>query len=364
MGVVIAVLVAGGVYAIYRAEMIRDAEVLATSLSQALIGQERDVLLKRPQPGTATIGLADEHFEAFDRRLRRTLQPFGIYKIKLYDAEARIVYSTDVGLIGRSDPDNATLRSVLASGHTVSLIKRKGQVQDLGGGVRFDIDVVETYVAVRNDSRVIGSFELYLDLGRHSADLGRKLIESLGVVYLVIAAALAVLYACVRHGAVRYAAALTELARRESVDPLTGALHHRVAIDKATAMAADGPLCLGLIEIDQFAALVDAGSPAILDDVLFSVSEAIRGQLGADDLLGRHRGGTFVGVFGGAELTDAVLFGERIRRAVAGLGHPLTVSIGIAQCASDTDVPAAIQRAEEALRRARTDGRDCVRVAA
>ncbi|WP_431856908.1 diguanylate cyclase domain-containing protein [Azospirillum sp.] len=374
--VVISVLFGVGVSVIYRAEMIRDAEVLADSVAEALLAQERDLLLAPAEPGVVAVRLAEEHFAAFDRRMRRYLQPFGIYKIKVYDADARIVYSTDVPLIGRADPDNPLLRQVLASGATLSEIKRRGQVADLGGGVRFDVDVVETYLPIRHDSRVIGSFEVYLDLGRQYEQLDRSVAVSVVAGVLVVLVAFAVLFAFARHGAARYALVLSEFAHRDATDPLTGALNHHVLLEKTEALrqrlgdgeGQRGAICLALIEVDQFPALVDAAAPVTVDAALRGVSSAIHEQMRDDELLGRHRGGTFLAVLARPDLSDAVLFGERIRRAVSGTATPgggrsVTASVGITRCLPADDVATAVRRAEDALRRAKSDGRDCVRAA-
>ncbi|WP_448191348.1 diguanylate cyclase domain-containing protein [Azospirillum sp. sgz301742] len=365
--VTISLLMGAGVYAIYRSEMIRDAEVLASSVGEALLAQERDLLLLPAQPGVVAVRLPEEQFTAFDHRMRRYLQPFGIYKIKIYNADTRIVYSTDMPLIDRTDTENPVLREVLATGSTLSSIKRRGQVADLGGGVRFGVDVVETYLPIRHEARIIGSFEVYLDLGRQYEHLGRSVVSSLAVAVLLIVTAFAMLYTFARGAAARYAAALTELQRRDATDALTGALNHHALLEKAEELRQAGATCLALIEVDQFPSLVDTGAPVMVDEALRVVSTAIREQMGDEELLGRHRGGTFLAVLSRSDLSAAVLFGERIRRAVsaatapAGGGRPVTASIGITRCLPDDDINVAIRRAEDALRRAKSDGRDCVR---
>lgn len=373
--VAISVLFGSGVYVIYRSEMIRDAEVLATSVGEALLAQERELLLAPAEPGVVAVRLAEEHFAAFDRRMRRYLQPFGIYKIKIYDADTRIVYSTDVPLIGQTDPANPLLHQVLASGRTLSEIKRKGQVADLGGGVRFDVDVVETYVPIRHEARVIGSFEVYLDLGRQYEQLGRSVALSVATGVLVVFLAFVVLYAFARFGVARYAMVLEEFVHRDATDHLTGALNHNVLLEKAEDLrrrlgddeGQRGAVSLALIEVDQFPSLVDAAAPVTVDEALRVVSNAIHEQMRDEELLGRHRGGTFLAVLSRSDLSDAVLFGERIRRAVAaaatpaGGGRAVTASIGITRCLPADDIATAIRRAEDALRRAKSDGRDCVR---
>lgn len=373
----IAVLVGGGMYLVYRLEMLRDAEVMATTVGEALLAQERELLLAPSKPGAMAVQLAEEHFTAFDRRIRRYLQPFGIYKIKIFDAEARIAYSTDLSLIGRAESDNPMLREVLARGRTMSAIIRRAQVPDLGGGVRFDVDVVETYLPIVANGRVVGSFEVYLDIGRHYEQLRRSVATSIGVVGLVIACAFVVLYAFARKGAARYARALAEIGRRDDVDSLTGALNHKVLIARAEELrkrraetgASWEAVSLVLVEMDQFLGLVDSGAPVMVDDMVRAVASGIRSVLGDEDLLGRYRGGTFLAVVGRSDLSDAVLFAERIRRTIAAraadaeFGRPVTASIGVTRCDPAEALAVAIRRAEDALQRAKADGRDCVRAA-
>ncbi|HYH22178.1 MAG TPA: GGDEF domain-containing protein [Azospirillum sp.] len=371
---VVTALIGLGIHHVYRGEMIRDAEVTATSVAEAILEQERDVLLKRAPGGAVSVALAIENAAAFDQRMRRLLHPFGIYKIKIYDMDARILYSTDATLIGRVDAGNAKLGEVLSAGRINSAVDKKGQIADLGGGVRFDADVVETYLPIQVAGRTIGSFEVYLDISRTYDQIGRVFALSIMIVGLVLTAAFSALYWPMRSGAARLDAIMEELHLLAATDPLTGILNRRSVIAQAQSAQAQSKACAGgavvMIDIDHFKAVNDRLGHPSGDEVLRKVSAVLRSRLRQGDLIGRYGGEEFLVVLPGARLTEAAMVAERLRRAVAatdfglaGLDRPVTVSVGISPWnRMAEDVLTAIGRADRGLYRAKADGRDCVRV--
>lgn len=84
------------------------------------------------------------------------------------------------------------------------------------------------------------------------------------------------------------------------------------------------------------------------------------------DLLGRTGGEEFLALLPETGLEEASRLAERIRarvgqRALPGLSHPVTISIGCAcQRDDDQDLAALIRRADEALYRAKGAGRNRV----
>ena len=125
------------------------------------------------------------------------------------------------------------------------------------------------------------------------------------------------------------------------------------------------------VDIDHFKSINDTHGHAAGDTVLKQVSDVLRRELQATDLLGRYGGEEFVIVLPGRNGDDARQLGERIRAAielvrldVEGKAIRLTVSVGVAtRLPMETEPAAAVARADQALYAAKRGGRNRVNVA-
>jgi diguanylate cyclase (GGDEF)-like protein len=156
-----------------------------------------------------------------------------------------------------------------------------------------------------------------------------------------------------------------------ATDPLTG-LPNRRYFDEFAALlgggrrAGDG-LAVLMIDIDKFKGLNDTFGHPAGDQVLRSVAEAISGAVRDQDVPARIGGEEFAVLLRNPGPKDAVEVGERVRQAVRALdlgrlGIPgVSVSVGVAN-ASDPDegIDAVVDRADQALLRAKRGGRDRV----
>ena len=111
-----------------------------------------------PQPGT-------QEREAIRSELRGVLPPLQVFKIKVYDTSAKVIYSTDSTIAyGQPDPDNKKLQHALL-GTITSELESDESVWDLDSEVQREGAIVETYVPVKDSSgRVIGVMEIYQDV--------------------------------------------------------------------------------------------------------------------------------------------------------------------------------------------------------
>lgn len=133
-----------------------------------------------------------------DRRMRVLITQFHIVKIKIYNTEPRVIYSTDQTIIGRLDPNNVSLSKALA-GTPVSKYERKDEVWDLDDEERINVEIVETYVPIRNtDGKVIGSFEIYKDITGDLAMVDRIWIRSWGTLAVTVLGVFAALMFVIR----------------------------------------------------------------------------------------------------------------------------------------------------------------------
>jgi two-component system cell cycle response regulator len=161
-------------------------------------------------------------------------------------------------------------------------------------------------------------------------------------------------------------------------DPLTGLPNRRVlevTLERELARAArsGGPVLLAVADIDRFKAVNDAFGHEVGDEVLAAVAKTLAATFRASDLVARFGGEEFVILAPDCPPEQATAVLEGARRAVEGLqiaalppGARVSISIG-----ADTAVgaaclgaaPALFRRADEALYRAKAEGRNQVRVA-
>jgi len=128
------------------------------------------------------------------------------------------------------------------------------------------------------------------------------------------------------------------------------------------------PLSLVLIDIDHFKKVNDTFGHAFGDVVLKSVARDMRESLRTYDLLGRIGGEEFLIASPGSTLDDAAVLAERIRNriretTISNESHSVsvTVSIGVASMnGQDSKADSVLARADDALYRAKQEGRDRV----
>jgi diguanylate cyclase (GGDEF)-like protein len=129
--------------------------------------------------------------------------------------------------------------------------------------------------------------------------------------------------------------------------------------------------CLLFMDIDHFKRINDTYGHAAGDLVLQRFSTLVGGQIREIDLLGRLGGEEFAVLLPDTRLEGATLVAERIREQCAQLAVEteagvvrLTTSIGVAQAqASDQQIENILNRADSALYRAKTGGRNRVELA-
>jgi diguanylate cyclase (GGDEF)-like protein len=159
-------------------------------------------------------------------------------------------------------------------------------------------------------------------------------------------------------------------------DDLTGLPNRRSILEFARMQfrgrrAADSGLVLALIDIDHFKSINDQLGHSVGDDVLREFGAVGLQALRAEDRLGRFGGEEFVLVMPGVDVALVPTVFDRLRAAVNASrakgypeGRPLTFSMGAtAARPGDPDLDAIIKRADEALYRAKNNGRDRFEIA-
>lgn len=167
----------------------------------------------------------------------------------------------------------------------------------------------------------------------------------------------------------RAAADLYQLA---TTDPLTGLFNRRAFRELAErefarARRSQSPHAVLMMDLYLFKRVNDEYGHQAGDRVLVDFAAIVRRCIRIEDLAGRYGGEEFCVVLPGVTMEKAIVVAERIRGAVSqsplgDLPRAITISIGIAACSgtAGVSVEAAIGRADEALYRAKREGRDRV----
>lgn len=159
-------------------------------------------------------------------------------------------------------------------------------------------------------------------------------------------------------------------------DELTGLFNRRYFFPQAEAALANAvryrqPYCILLMDLDHFKKINDEYGHLTGDEVLQTVSSTLGQQVREGDIIARYGGEEFVMVLPNTSFDNGVAFGERIRKAVAGLTWAsmntnicISISIGLSCLDPDFDykrpisITQLIKIADTALYQAKNKGRN------
>jgi diguanylate cyclase len=165
--------------------------------------------------------------------------------------------------------------------------------------------------------------------------------------------------------------ALEQIRLLATQDELTGLFNrrHMTALldhQRAQQQRSGVPICLVLIDIDLFKRINDTHGHQAGDTVLRRFAQAGRGALRASDVLARWGGEEFLLMLPDTTAAQALVCVERLRASVANLcfddiapGLAVTFSAGLSLCADADRLDTAIEAADQAMYRAKTQGRNC-----
>lgn len=152
-------------------------------------------------------------------------------------------------------------------------------------------------------------------------------------------------------------------------DPLTG-VQNRAALEQSLtrevelAKRQQTALSLMILDIDHFKRCNDEHGHSFGDDVLKAVAASVGATIRRSDLQFRFGGEEFVVLASHTNASGAWQLAERIRRnveriqTVAGRSINVTVSVGTSTLQADEPLKAFFDRADEALYRAKQNGRN------
>jgi diguanylate cyclase (GGDEF)-like protein len=168
-----------------------------------------------------------------------------------------------------------------------------------------------------------------------------------------------------------------ELLRLARFDELTGLCNRRYLLDRLSQEMVrtrryGSPLCLLLLDLDHFKCVNDIHGHIVGDAVLATLGDLIRQTVRATDIPGRYGGEEFCVVLTETKIDGGLLVAERLRRRLAAEAFPIadarvfhvTCSIGLVEYRNHIPhVTAFLERADRALYKAKTSGRNRVEVA-
>lgn len=156
------------------------------------------------------------------------------------------------------------------------------------------------------------------------------------------------------------------LVQLAATDPLTG-LQNRRAFKQGAEKLLSTPdesaqFSAIFVDIDYFKSLNDRFGHSVGDQMLHEVAQILKAQTSADDNVSRIGGEEFALLRRGG-LRGALGFAETLRVAISGIARPdgaLTASFGVAEYRAGEGIMSLLDRADEALLRAKYSGRNRV----
>lgn len=150
---------------------------------------------------------------------------------------------------------------------------------------------------------------------------------------------------------------LTETYNRRKFDEVVGLEQERISRGKL-------PFSVIMLDIDRFKRVNDRFGHSVGDQVLKQLCDVVRHLIRQGDMLIRWGGEEFLIVLPATQLEEAGPLAKRIRQEVKAQQFPevgeVTVSLGVAQLRREDSVNSLIQRVDQALYRAKQNGRDRV----
>ncbi|MEK6349326.1 MAG: GGDEF domain-containing protein [Burkholderia sp.] len=286
--------------------------------------------------------------------------------IALIHTDGRLIMRTpsDAGLIGRDLRGGGPYQRMMTSGSGAFV--ETASIDGVRRSYLFrHLPQLPLIVSV-----AVAEQDIYAEWRRRAWRFG-ILTGGFGIAFVLLSAFLA-------HSLWRKSEAEAALARMAGTDSLTGLPNRRtldasLAREWRRAVRSRRPLAILFVDIDHFKRYNDAYGHSLGDEALASVADAIAVQtLRSHDVVARYGGEEFMLVLPETDRAGARAVAERIRDAVRALGieHAgaeagrVTVSVGVAAWqpggAAAPSVAAVIDAADQALYRAKSDGRDRV----
>jgi diguanylate cyclase (GGDEF)-like protein len=323
-----------------------------------------------------------------------------IVKVKVYNLSGLTVFSSDPKQTGEDKRNNRGFVSAVG-GQVATELTHRNEF-DAFEGAKTDIDIISSYVPVRDGEQIVGVLEVYQDV----THFVREVEEARHAIWLAVLGVLAVLYllqlVIVQRGQRILRAQADELAvsnrdldlrvqertralqaevveRRNAEarldhlahhDPLTSLPNRLMFADQlrhSIGLAARGQrqLAVLFIDLDRFKEVNDSLGHAVGDELLIAATKRLVGHLRASDTLARLGGDEFVCTI--EDVKDASEASCVADKLIELLSQPFEIgeyelfvsaSVGICLYPADgEDVDTLVRNADTAMYQAKAAGR-------
>jgi diguanylate cyclase (GGDEF)-like protein/putative nucleotidyltransferase with HDIG domain len=299
-----------------------------------------------------------------------------LLQIELRRPDGAIVAASDTSVVGSTVAPSADFGAAVGSGSVQVAIVPEAAAEAAGSGLA-SATVLREYLPISAGGRVILVAALWRDAVPLLGGLDQLRTDVVLVTLtaaLIAAGVLVLVFRSAQGRLSRQAQALVESSRR---DALTGLLNHGslvglLAEQVERARDEGAGFELALVDVDNFRLLNDAHGHRLGDRALLAVTAALRGQLAADDLVGRYGPDEFLVVGPVGRLGEVLRAIEALRSTLAattldlesGEQLPMTISAGV--CAfpeHGASATSLLSVASRTLEEARAGGGDAIRVA-
>ncbi|MDH4162318.1 MAG: diguanylate cyclase [Nitrospirota bacterium] len=220
------------------------------------------------------------------------------------------------------------------------------RIGDVRGGISVSFDVQDVAAKIRNNTLAIIFFSFL------------TILSLLGLIYYFSMRLIKKMYEARRH-----------IERLATIDGLTGVFNRRHLVSRFVVEFARGrrhkkPLGCIILDLDRFKNVNDTHGHLTGDKVLKEVALRLSTSVRDYDILGRYGGEEFLVVLPETGVAECTRLAERIRSVIKEQpieGITVTASLG-ATVSSDRDetIDDMVKRADDALYRAKDEGRDRV----
>jgi diguanylate cyclase (GGDEF)-like protein len=242
--------------------------------------------------------------------------------MKIFSPSGEIIYSTESTEVGQFNRE-AYFRQITANAAgRAEIIPRDSRSLE---NEIVPADVVETYVPITREGRLLGVFELYLNVSKARKDLNRLIYRSYGTLFIMAAGllALVLLSSFQARRSMKETARVEERLRQLSLtDDLTGLYNRRgflALAEQQTRFATRDKRSMMVIsaDLDGLKAINDRFGHKEGDAAIVDTAQVLRESFRNADLIARIGGDEFaVLLTGGHAEFDGEKLDERLRETV------------------------------------------------
>jgi len=319
----------------------------ARSLANELVARQAEFALESLREGAVTAG---SEYRRTLAALRQALDDIGRYPL---DQADRAVFATVRDQVDKFDHVHGEISMLIRRGTRDDELAASTKVLEVAGPLARDI---ADGIGVLDGALANRAMRAAEDSGA-AAERARWALVAFSGLSLLVALLLANSLGRALADSAQLMRKLGELAR---IDGLTS-LPNRRAWDEELvkglhrARRTAQPCVIALLDLDYFKRYNDTHGHQAGDALLRETAQSLSAKLRAGDLIARYGGEEFALLLHGCDGENALKFFERLHGATL---EGQTFSAGVAETDGKEEGTAALQRADEALYRAKAGGRN------